>query len=136
MMLSLSGFAQVAGTHFTVGLANVTSTSTTMEMDVTVTVDGSVGSRISAVSVGINYNVGILNGGLPCSTANCGSWTYIGGKSPVLAGLTATTNTTKSPYGHLRIVGSTISGATSIDVEPGTYVLGRYKYTNTVAWTA
>ena len=46
LLLSFAGNAQVAGTHFAVGLANVTSTSTTIEMDLQLTVDGSVNSRL------------------------------------------------------------------------------------------
>ena len=39
-MLSFIGFAQESGTHFTVGLANVTSTSNTLEFDIMLTIDG------------------------------------------------------------------------------------------------
>ncbi|CAN1542101.1 Secretion system C-terminal sorting domain [Flavobacteriaceae bacterium] len=134
VMLSFSGFSQTA--HFTVGLANVSSTSTTMEMDVTVTVDApSAGARLNIVSVGVNFNTAILNGGTPCTTAQCGSWAYIAGtKSSELAGLGVTNNSTVSTTGHLRIVGGAATSA--VDVLPGTYTLGRYRFTNTTSWTA
>jgi hypothetical protein len=59
LMLSFTGNAQVAGTHFTVGLANVTSTSNTMEMDLIITVDG-VNTRLAGFQAGINYNTAII----------------------------------------------------------------------------
>lgn len=134
MLFNITGFAQ---THFTVWLANVTSTSTTLEVDVMFSVDAPVdGVRLSTVSVGINYDAAILNGGTPCSIINCGSWAYVSGKSAIISSLIATGNTTKSPYGHLRIVGIALSGASSIDIPKGTYTLGRYRLTNTVPWTS
>ena len=80
LLLSLAGNAQeqVAGTHFAVGLANVTSTSTTIEMDLQLTVDGSVNSRLLGFSAGINYNTAIVNGGTL-------TFEYIGGRSQVLS---------------------------------------------------
>ena len=135
-MLSFTGIAQ----NFTVSLANPSSTSTTLEVDVMLTISAPVeGVLLSQVSTGINYNTAILNGGLPCTAINCGSWAFVAGtKDAALAFLTSTTNTTRgpSPYGHLRIVGTTLTNANSQFVATGTYRLGRYRFTNTVAWTA
>ena len=143
LLLSLNGMAQT----FTVSLANGTNpTTTTFEVDVMLTISTPAsGVRLSQVSVGVNFNQTILNGGTPSTVTNGGSWSYIGGKSAALANLTATTNTYRGLFvyasasalvGQLRIVGSTLNGSSSPDVLPGTYTLGRYRFTNTVAWTS
>jgi len=126
-MLSFTGNAQVAGTHFTVGLANVTSTSNTMEMDLMITVDG-VNTRLSGFQAGINYNTGIVNGGTL-------TLEYLGGRSSAISTfLPNTLNTATS--GHLRIGASALQTASAIDVTAGTTLtLGRYRVTNSVAWT-
>lgn len=135
-MLSATGFAQ----NFTVSLANpVNPSPTTFEVDVMLTINAPAeGVLLSQISTGINYNVGILNGGTPCTTAGCGSWAYVAGtKAAALNFLTPTTNTTRgpSPYGHLRIVGTTLTNANSQFVPVGTYRLGTYRLTNTVPFT-
>nr|WP_294775996.1 T9SS type A sorting domain-containing protein [uncultured Flavobacterium sp.] len=131
LMISFTGFSQVAGTHFTVSLANVTSTSTTMEFDVMLTVDGTgaaaTGVKLSAMSAGINYNTAIVNGG----TLSCA---YIGGKSTQLSGLINPTAPSTITPGHIRITGSPLTIDNSFDVVNGTYTLGRYRLTNTVSW--
>ncbi|MFN3969124.1 T9SS type A sorting domain-containing protein [Flavobacterium sp.] len=132
MMISLTGFSQVAGTHFTVSLANVTSTSTTMEFDVMLTVDGTgaaaTGVKLSAMSAGINYNTAIVNGG----TVSCA---YIGGKSAAIAGLINAASPSTVTAGHIRITASPLTIDTAFDVVNGTYTFGRYRLTNTASWT-
>ena len=50
--------------HYTIWLENPTSTCKTIEFDVMFSVDSpSNGVRLSGLSVGINYNLSILNGG-------------------------------------------------------------------------
>ena len=128
LLLSFAGNAQVAGTHFAVGLANVTSTSTTIEMDLQLTVDGSVNSRLLGFSAGINYNTAIVNGGTL-------TFEYIGGRSQVLSTFNPNTLNSANTPGHLRIAASSLSSASGIDVTIGQVLtLGRYRLTNSVAW--
>ena len=128
LLLSFAGNAQVAGTHFAVGLANVTSTSTTIEMDLQLTVDGSVNSRLLGFSAGINYNTAIVNGGTL-------TFEYIGGRSQALSAFLPNTLNSANTPGHLRIAASSLSSASGIDVTIGQVLtLGRYRLTNTVAW--
>ena len=128
LLLSLAGNAQVAGTHFAVGLANVTSTSTTIEMDLQLTVDGSVNSRLLGFSAGINYNTAIVNGGTL-------TFEYIGGRSQALSTFNPNTLNSANTPGHLRIAASSLSSASGIDVTIGQVLtLGRYRLTNSVAW--
>ena len=97
------------------------------------------GVVINAVTAGVEYNTGILNGGTPCTTGNCGSVTLIAGTAaPELTGvgLSAYTLTNRaSPAGHLRLVQAPNSASTA-SVLPGTYRVGRFRFTNTVNWTA
>ncbi len=134
-MISFSGIAQ----NFTVSLANgAAPTASTFEVDIVLTVNAPVaGIRLASVSTGVNYDPTILNGGTPCTTAGCGSWAYIPGtKSPAIAALIATNNTNRAtPVGHLRTVGTNLAASSSIDIPPGVYTIGRYRFTNTVAFT-
>ena len=130
LLLSFTGNAQVAGTHFTVGLANVTSTSNTIEMDMRITVDGSVNSRLLGFSAGINYNTAIVNGGTL-------TFEYIGGRSQELSAFLPNTLNSANTPGHLRIAASSLSSASGIDVTIGQVLtLGRYRLTNSVAWSS
>ncbi len=135
-MLSLTGFAQ---TNFTVSLANgANPTPTTFEVDVLLTVVAPAqGVRLASVAFGVNYAPAILNGGTPCTTLGCGSWAYIAGsKSPALNALLPSSTTNRaSPVGHLRATMTNLSGANGIDILPGTYTVGRYRFTNTVPFT-
>jgi hypothetical protein len=128
LLLSFTGNAQVAGTHFTVGLANVTSTSNTIEMDLRLTVDGSVNSRLLGFSAGINYNTAIVNGGTL-------TFEYVGGRSQELSTFLPNTLNSAATAGHLRIAATSLSSASGIDVTIGQVLtLGRYRLTNSVAW--
>jgi len=130
LLLSFTGNAQVAGTHFTVGLANVTSTSNTIEMDMRITVDGSVNSRLLGFSAGINYNTAIVNGGTL-------TFEYIGGRSQELSTFLPNALNSANTPGHLRIAASSLSSASGIDVTIGQVLtLGRYRLTNSVAWSS
>jgi hypothetical protein len=135
LMLPFLGIAQ----HFTVSLANMTTTSDTFEVDVTLTIDGTTGVRLTSCSTGINFNPAILNGGTPCSPNNCGSWSLVPGTiAPELTangGLNLMNTTTRYPYGHLRIVQLT-KVTSQVDLLPGTYRIGRFRFTNTAPWTA
>ena len=136
LLLSFNGFAQTEKALYTIGLANVSSTANTLEMDVTITIDSSTKRmKLAQVSVGINYDTTILNDGRPCNSKNCGSWIYIGAKSTAIAGLKTTFNTTNNPYGHLRIIGTPLDYNSSIDIKNGTYTLGRYRFINSAPWT-
>lgn len=134
LAFSLIGYAQ----HFTVTLDNFMSTSNTFEVDVVLIVDSPAeGVRLCAVSTGINYNTAILNGGTPCSTNNCGSWSLIDGTTaPELTangGLNQWNMATRYPYEQLRIV--QVPKANSLlDLVAGSYRIGRFRFTNTVPW--
>ncbi|MBF6640199.1 hypothetical protein IVB69_01775, partial [Flavobacterium sp. J49] len=131
-VLSFMGNAQVAGTHFTVTLANVTSTSNTIEFDVMLTIDGTgdaaAGVKLSAMSVGVNYNTAIVNGGSL-------TLSYVGGKSASISGLVNNT-LNAATAGHLRIGATALTIDNSFDVVNGTYTFGRYRVTNTANWTS
>ncbi len=131
LMFSFLGNAQVAGTHFTVTLANVTSTSNTMEFDVMLTVDGTgaaaTGVKLSAMQVGVNYNTAIVNGGTL-------TLTYAGGKSAAIAGL-VNNSLNAVTAGHLRVGATALTIDNSFDVVNGTYTFGRYRVTKTANWT-
>jgi hypothetical protein len=133
LLLSLTGYSQ----HFTATLANLVTTTNTLEVDVVLLIDApTVGVRLSSFATGIYFNPAILNGGTPCTTTNCGSWEYIPGtRSTELLPLNTTVNTNRAnPVGHLRIVQTPAPSAVSVDILPGTYILGRYRFTNTVSW--
>lgn len=141
-LLLLSSLANAQ--HFTATLANFTSTSNTFEVDVVLIVDAPTqGVRLTSFSTGINFNPAILNGGTPCTTNDCGSWEYIPGtRSTQLLPLRATVNNNRANPGHLRIMQlnhtlTTVPPITSLGVDllPGSYTLGRYRFTNTVNWT-
>lgn len=131
LMLSYIGFAQESGSHFTVSLANVTSTSNTMEFDVVLVIDGTGaaadGQKLSAMSAGINYSTTIVNGG----TLSCA---YIGGKSAQLSGLVNPASPSTVTAGHIRITASPLTIENSFDIVNGTYTFGRYRLTNTASW--
>jgi Secretion system C-terminal sorting domain len=131
---SATGFAQ----HFTVTLENFTSTTNTFEVDVVLIVNSPAeGVRLCAVSAGINYNPAILNGGTPCTTNNCGSWSLIAGSTaPELTangGLNPWNMMTRYPYEQLRIVQAAKANSL-VDLVPGSYRIGRFRFTNTVSW--
>ena len=140
LVVSATGYAQ----HFTVTLDNFLQTTTTFQVDVVLIVDApAAGVRLSGLSTGINYNPAILNGGTPCtnnSTFGCGSWILMPGTiSPELTangGLnTIVTTNRANPVGHLRVV--QVNKASSlVDILPGTYRIGRFRFTNTVPWAA
>ena len=125
-MLSFTGTAQ---THYTMWLANMSSTSTTMDMDVMFSVDSpSNGVKLSGLSVGINYNTSIVNGGTL-------SLSYVGGKTPAIANL-VNSSLNAATAGHLRIGSTPLVIGSAIDIPAGTYRLGTYRVTNTASWAS
>jgi hypothetical protein len=137
LMLSSLGFAQAT---FNISLANAAQTSTTtFEVDVMISVlTPTNGVRLASVSCGINYNSAILNGGTPCTTNNCGSWSQVAGTTASqLSSLLAPTLTLRAsaPF-NARITMINQAGTIATDVPVGTYRVGRYKFTNTVPFTA
>ena len=123
-ILSFYGLAQ---THYTIWLENPTSTCKTMEFDVMFSVDSPTnGVKLSGLSVGINYNLPILNGGTL-------TFAYLFGKTPAINNLVNPLNSVTA--GHLRIGSNPLTITNSIDIPVGTYSLGRYKVTNSNSWT-
>jgi len=126
LSLPLKGSAQ---THYTMWLANTSSTSTTMEMDVMFSVDSPVeGVKLSGLSAGINYNTSIVNGGTL-------TLSYVGGKTPIVASL-VNSSLNAATAGHLRISSTPLVIGSAIDIPAGTYCLGRYRVTNTASWSS
>jgi hypothetical protein len=126
LSLPLKGSAQ---THYTMWLANTSSTSTTMDMDVMFSVDSPVeGVKLSGLSAGINYNTSIVNGGTL-------SLSYVGGKTPIVASL-VNSSLNAATAGHLRISSTPLVIGSAIDIPAGTYCLGRYRVTNTASWSS
>ncbi|MGK4568321.1 hypothetical protein [Flavobacterium sp. 3HN19-14] len=151
LMLSYAGFAQVAGTSFTYTLANPSNPSpTTLEFDINLVVnhtgtalaDGGV--KVANLQYGVNFNPNIMNGGTPSTAANGGSFVLIANtRDAIFDGLNFTGANgvgsyrgTVNNFGQLRVIGTAVNGASSVLIPNGTYRIGRYRFTNTVAWTA
>jgi hypothetical protein len=136
--LLLVSMISEAQTQFTFTIANQTSTSNTFEFDILLTVPTG-GRRIYGLSAGVNFSNTILNGGTPCTVNNCGSYIFIpGSAAPELTangGLNNPSVAYTSASSHLRFIQST-KAASLVDVAAGTYRIGRFRFTNTVSWTA
>jgi hypothetical protein len=132
LLLSIMGNAQT----FSISLSNATQTSTsTFEVDVMISVlTPTNGVRLASVSCGINYNAGILNGGTPCTTNNCGSWSLVPGTvaSELSSLLTPSLSLRSTAPVRVAITMINQGGAVASDVPVGTYRLGRFRFTNTV----
>ncbi|NDC29303.1 MAG: hypothetical protein EBZ94_08225, partial [Crocinitomicaceae bacterium] len=114
--------------HYTIWLANTSSTSNTMDFDVMFSVDAPTnGVKLSGLSVGINYNSSIVNGGAL-------SIAYMGGKTPAINSLV--NSVSSATAGHLRILSTPLVIGSAIDIPVGTYRLGTYRVTNSLAWTS
>ena len=135
--LLLSSFTSEAQTQFTFALANQASTSNTFEFDLMITVP-SGGRRIYGLSAGVNFNASILNGGTPCTTNNCGSYSIVAGTTATEltanGGLNPPSLAYTSASSHLRFIQST-KAASLVDLAAGTYRIARFKFTNTANWT-
>ena len=137
LLLSLVGEAQ----NLVLTLQNQTSTQNTFDFDLMLTVPAG-GRRIYSVSCGVNFNVGILNGGNPSITtsqAGGASFNLVPGtRAAEFAGSTIVvpnTSLRSLTLPHLRIVQASIAG-NFIDLAAGTYRVGTFRFTNTVNWTA
>jgi hypothetical protein len=137
LLLSLVGEAQ----NLVLTLQNQTSTQNTFDFDLMLTVPAG-GRRIYSVSCGVNFNVGILNGGNPSVTtsqAGGASFNLVPGtRAAEFAGSTIVvpnTSLRSLTLPHLRIVQASIAG-NFIDLAAGTYRVGTFRFTNTVNWTA
>ncbi|MBL0013709.1 MAG: T9SS type A sorting domain-containing protein [Flavobacterium sp.] len=131
---SLIGYGQ----HFIVTLDNFMSTSNTFEVDVILIIDSPAeGVRLCGFNTGINFNPAILDGGTPCTTPNCGSWSMIDGSTaPEITangGLNPWNMTTRNTYDQLRIVQAP-KVYSLVDLVAGSYRIGRFRFTNTVPW--
>lgn len=134
LVFSLVGYGQ----HFTVTLDNFISTTNYFEVDVVLIIDSPAeGVRLCGFNTGINFNPAILDGGTPCTTANCGSWSMIDGSTApeILAngGLNQWNMTTRNTYDQLRIVQAP-KVYSLVDLVAGSYRIGRFRFTNTVPW--
>ena len=134
LLLSFTSNAQ----HFTITLANLTATTNTFEVDIILIVDApSQGIRLSAVATNIHFNPAILNGGWPCQYPSCGSWQYIPGtQSTAILALWPTTKTYTMQLSTLKTTQTQLLEPASIHILPGTYIIGRYRFTNTGPWAA
>ena len=132
LLLSVMGNAQT----FSISLANPTQTSTsTFEVDVMISVlTPTNGVRLASVSCGINYNSGILNGGTPCTTNNCGSWSLVPGTVASELSNLLTPSLSLRSTAPVRVAVTMINqgGTVASDVPVGTYRVGRFRFTNTV----
>ncbi|MGK4568330.1 T9SS sorting signal type C domain-containing protein [Flavobacterium sp. 3HN19-14] len=150
LMLSYSGFAQVEGANFKLTLGNPSFPSpTTLDFDVNLVVnhtgtalaDG--GIKIGNLQYGINFNPAILNGGTPSTAPNGGSFVLLPGtRDAVFNGLdfsgvngVGSYRGLVNGYGQLRVIGTLVPGSSSVLIPNGTYRIGRYRFTNTVAFT-
>ena len=124
--------------QFTLTLANQSSTSTTLQFDLMLTVPAG-GRRVHSVSAGINFNAAILNGGTPAITAGTSFLLVPGSQAPEFlanGGLNNFTTTYRGPgLPQLRIV--QVTKATSlIDLAAGVYRAGTFRFTITTTWSA
>jgi hypothetical protein len=138
LLLSLSGNAQ----QFTLTLANQSSTSTTFDFDLMLTVPAG-GRRVHSVSAGINFNAAILNGGTPSTVAsNVGAASFLlvpGTIAPELlanGGLNSITTTYRGPGTPLLRIVQVTKAASLVDLAAGVYRVGTFRFTNTTTWTA
>jgi hypothetical protein len=149
LLLSMTGLAQVPGANFKMTLANATfPTPTTLEFDIlliaqhtgTALADG--GIKVGNLQYGINFDPAILNGGNPSKEANSGSFTLVPGtRDQIFSGLNfsgangvGSYRGIVNDYGQLRVIGTLVNGQNAVLIPNGTYRVGRYRFTNTVAW--
>ena len=119
--------------NFTVTLENWSNPApNTFEVDVVLKVnDIWQGIKLWAVTFWLNFNDKILNNWTPCDTVRCWSWSYISGStSKELQAL-------NTPYGsyirwQLRNTQIPLRSYDSINITTWTYILWRYRFTNTV----
>jgi len=132
LLVSLAGNAQ----QFTLTLANQSSTATTFQFDLMLTVPTG-GARVASVSTGVNFNAAILNGGTPATTAGTSFVLVSGSPDPIWStngGLNPLTTTYRGPgTPQLRIVQVT-KNPNQMDLPAGVYRVGTFRFTNTVAW--
>ncbi|WP_309640183.1 T9SS type A sorting domain-containing protein [Flavobacterium sp.] len=137
LLLSLSGSAQ----NLVLTLTNQSSTSNTFDFDLMLTVPAG-GKRIYSVSCGVNFNAAILNGGTPSittSTVGGESFSLVpGSRAPEFSGsaIPAPTTSYRGPgTPQLRVVTASTANV-FVDLPAGTYRYGKFRFTNTVNWTA
>lgn len=136
---SIPAFSQ----EFIVTLGNAVMTTQEIEVDLLLTVPAG-GVRLFSVSTGINFNTDILNGGTPStsnSTTGTASWVLIPGTiAPEImanGGLGTVVTSLGLPLTpwQLRVLQPSVSSSFA-DLLPGTYRVGRFRFTNTVPWAS
>jgi hypothetical protein len=131
-LLLISSVTARAAEHITLSLLNTSSTTNTLEYDVYIVNDGTTNMKLAGVQFGINFNVSILNGGSPTSSA----YTYIAGsRDPIFSTLTAFSVAYNNA--QLKVTSTPATLLNSVNLPIGvSYKLGRFRFTNTVSWTA
>jgi len=131
-LLLISSVTARAAEHITLSLLNTSSTTNTLEYDVYIVNDGTANMKLAGVQFGINFNVSILNGGSPTSSA----YTFIAGtRDPIFSTLTAFSVAYNNA--QLKVTSTPATLLNSVNLPIGvSYKLGRFRFTNTVSWTA
>lgn len=131
-LLLISSVTARAAEHITLSLLNTSSTTNTLEYDVYIVNDGTTNMKLAGVQFGINFNVSILNGGSPTSSA----YTFIAGtRDPIFSTLTAFSVAYNNA--QLKVTSTPATLLNSVNLPIGvSYKLGRFRFTNTVSWTA
>lgn len=131
-LLLISSVTTRAAEHITLSLLNTSSTTNTLEYDIYIVNDGTVNMKLAGIQFGINFNLSILNGGSPTSSA----YTYIAGsRDPIFSTLTAFSVAYNNA--QLKVTSTPATLLNSVNLPIGvSYKLGRFRFTNTVSWTA
>ena len=121
-----------AAEHITLSLLNTSATTNTLEYDIYIVNDGTTNMKLAGVQFGINFNPVILNGGSPTSSA----YTFIAGtRDPIFSTLTAFSVAYNNA--QLKVTSTPATFLNSVNLPIGiSYKLGRFRFTNTVSWTA
>jgi len=132
LSLSIIPFRGFSADHLVMSLQNATSTTNTIEFDVTIMNDGTSAVNLGGYQFGINFNSAILNGGTPAGS----SYTYIAGtRDPIFSGLTGVSVLYNN--NQLKAVSTTVPSVNAVPLVIGVaYTLGRFRFTNTVNWLA
>jgi hypothetical protein len=146
ILLSVKGFSQG---HVKFSLKNVTSTSRTIEFDIFIVNDGTdpafADLLLRNVSLEINYDDAILNGGTPEEGTNVSSFIYQqGSQSPDFSGITDRSQAL-FPFSlnhnmsqrTLKLTQTPVKSPqnSSLRVSNVEKRLGRFTFTNTTCWT-
>jgi hypothetical protein len=123
LLLSWTANAQ---SHVTMSLANATSTANAFEFDVFIVNDGTTALNLGGYQFGLNFNLGIMNGGT-------GLYNMVPGtRDAIFSALAGTSDTFQNSQLKAAVVTSSPGAPLVTGVS---YRLGRFQFQNSVNWT-